>query len=548
VSLWSGPFTEATTIGDLLLRSAAQRGGCDAVVFPGDRRTYGELRAGAIRVARGLHALGVRRGDHVGILMANCPDYVEAFFGISLLGAVIVPINARYKSYELSYVIENADLAVLLTGDIVAEHVDFVALLHEALPGLAASPDPTRLAVPGAARLRSVVLLGRHAAAGMIDRKGFEALAAAVTDQTIATLRELVRLRDIALMVYTSGTTASPKGCPHTHEGIVRNTAAAGERFGIGPADTLWDPLPMFHMSALTPLLFTIGAGATFVSMTHFEAAAAVRQMQEEAATLIYPCFPPVMTALMAEPAFGQADLSAVRVMLNVAPLDTLQLMAKAVPGAAQIGSYGVTEAGGVVSYNDYREADHERQHTVGRPLRGLQVRIVSPDGLPLPAGQRGELLVRGHSVIDGYYKDPQRSAEVIDAEGWFHSGDLCQVDGDGRIAFLGRLKEMLKVGGENVAPAEIESYLSTHPAVRMVQAVGIPDERLVEVPAAFVELKPGMDATEQDLIDFCRGRIASYKVPRHVRFLREHEWPMSATKVQRFRLRDRLLAELESG
>jgi fatty-acyl-CoA synthase len=228
--------------------------------------------------------------------------------------------------------------------------------------------------------------------------------------------------------------------------------------------------------------------------------------------------------------------------MLNVAPVDQLRSMQAALPHAVQIGSYGCTEVGGVVAYNELEDDLDQRLTTCGRPFPGIEVQVVDPDTqTPLPPGAPGEILVRGYSLFDGYHKDPEQTAAVLDAEGWFHTGDLGSLDDGGRISYRGRLKDMLKVGGENVAAAEIESFLCNHPAVKIVQVVGMPDDRLVEVPVAFVELHDGETVGADELIAFCTGRIASFKVPRQVRFV--DQWPMSATKIQKFRLRQQLQA-----
>ena len=536
----------ATTLGDVLRIGAARHPDRTAVAFPDTRRTYAELLADATGIARGLHRLGVRPGDHVGILMPNCMDLVSAFFGVSLLGAVVTPLNARYRPVELAYVVRDADLVVLLTTDLVDEHVDFTDLLHRTFPDLAGQPDVGALSLAGAPVLRAVVLLGARCADGMLDRDTFQELAAAVDAAMVDRAAAAVGDEQVGLLVYTSGTTANPKGCLLTHRGLVRVAREGGVRFTVRDGDVLWDPLPLFHMSGILPMTFTLDAGGTFVCMTHVEPAAALRQMREVPPTLIYPCFPPITMPLIHHPDWPCTDLTQVRVWLNVAPVEVLRLMQRALPHAPQIGSYGITEGGGIVSYNDAHETVRQRELTVGQPVPSSEVRIVDAGGAELPAGQAGEILVRGVGVMRGYYKDPVRTAEVLDPDGWLHTGDLCSLDADGRISYLGRIKEMLKVGGENVAPAEIESFLSRHPAVELVQVVGVPDERLTEVACAYVQLRRGACATSDDLLAFCRGQIASYKVPRHVRFV--DEWPMSATKIQRFRLRELFAAETTGG
>jgi fatty-acyl-CoA synthase len=531
-----------STIGGVLLAGAATFPDRAAIVFPDEQRTYAELLDDAMHIGRGLQALGVRAGDHVGILMPNCVDMVAAIFGIALAGAVATPLNARYRSTELSYVIENADLTVLLSSDIVQEHVDYAELLNEAFPGLTEANDPYELRPAGASMLRSIVMLGERPAPGMISRETFGSLAVRTPTAVIEAAAQRVRGEDVALLIYTSGTTANPKGCQLTHQGVTWIAREGGVCWTVRSGDVMWDPLPLFHMSSIIPLTFVIDAGATYMSMTHFDPAAALRQMRQHPPTLLFSCFPPVTMALINHLDWAATDLSQVRVWINIAPIETLRVMAGALPRAAQIGSYGITEGGGIISFNHAHETQRQLEETVGPPVPSAQVRIVGPTGIDLPLGAQGEILVRGIGVMKGYYRDPERSAQVLDADGWLHTGDLCSIDADGQISYIGRIKDMLKVGGENVAPAEIESYLSKHPGVQLVQVVGVPDDRLVEVPCAYIELREGYSAQPAEFIDYCRGQIAGFKVPRHVRIITE--WPMSATKIKRFRLREMFLEE----
>jgi fatty-acyl-CoA synthase len=531
-----------STIGGVLLAGAAKFPDRVAIVFPDDQRTYAELLADAMRIGRGLYALGVRPGDHVGILMPNCTDMVAAIYGIALAGAVATPLNARYRSTELSYVTENADLSVLLTTDIVEEHVDYAELLDQAFPGLAEASDACDLGLAAVPSLRSIVMLGRRSVRGMISRETFESLADGVPAAVVEAASNGVGREDVALLIYTSGTTANPKGCQLTHQGVTWISREGGVRWTVREGDVIWDPLPLFHMSSFIPLTFVIDVGGTYVSMTHFDPAAALGLMRQHRPTLVFSCFPPVTMALITHPDWARTDLSQVRVWINIAPIETLRVMARALPHAAQIGSYGITEGGGIISFNDARETQRQLEETVGPPVPSTEVRIVGPTGIDLPRGTAGEILVRGIGVMKGYYRDAERTAQVLDEDGWLHTGDLCSLDEDGQISYIGRTKDMLKVGGENVAPAEIESYLSKHPAVQLVQVVGVPDDRLVEVACAYIQLREGFSVEPAEFIDFCRGQIASFKVPRHVRLI--SEWPMSATKIKRFRLREMFLEE----
>jgi acyl-CoA synthetase (AMP-forming)/AMP-acid ligase II len=531
-------------LSHFLLRSAQRDPEREALVFPGVRLTYQELAERAWSVARSLLALGVKPGDHVGILMTNHPDLVVSFFGISMTGAVIVPFNARYRTVELGELVEDSDVRVLLTHDSADEHIDFAALLHEALPGLAEAEDPTALRLPSHPKLRSVVMMGAKEPAGMISRRAFDALADRVDDAQVKIRIENQAVRDPAIILYTSGTTSAPRGAIHTHESFGRIWISTGEVFGTTPEDRHWNGLPLFHVAALGCLIWIIGHGATFISDYHWDPGRALETLERERATQFFPAYQPIMEDLLAHPRFPEADLSALRVFLITAQPEMLEKFQKRLPHAIELTMYGGTE-GGPVTVTRLDDSLEDRMRTSGRPHRGLELRVVDEQGRVLGPGETGIIQFRGWNTLSGYYKSPEKTAESMPGEGWVTMMDLGVLDEKGQVLFLGRAKETLKVGGENVAPQEVEAHLCTHPAVKLAQVVGMPDERLVEVPAAFVELLPGAEATEEELIEHCRGRIASFKVPRLIRFIDGDEWPMSATKIQRFKLRDRLLAEL---
>jgi fatty-acyl-CoA synthase len=540
-----------TTIGDLLLTAADRHPDSLALVFPDRTLTYRQLADGALRRARALQALGVRPRDHVGVLMHTCAEFVETFFAIAFCGGVVVPINARYKSSELAYVIENGDLVTVVTTDAVADSVNFVERLNGAFKELQRSRDPRALKVAGAPKLRNIVLLGRTRAKGYLTEADFDAAARTSDEMDVHRARLRVRVRDVGLMLYTSGTTANPKGCLITHEAMVRNSIALGRhRYRLTQGDRMWSPLPMFHIAAVLPMLAIFDVGGTYLTMGYFDAGVALRMLEKYKVTALYPSFVTIMQGLVYHPTFHDTDLSRVKLMNSnfaVQPPGVAEPIMAAMPQALQVGSFGMTEAAGTVCTGGWDETEARRITRLGKPLPGLEVRIVNPEtGHDLKNGMRGEVLVRGYSLFEGYYKDAEKSAQALDADGWFHTGDIGSLDDDGTIMFHGRIKDMLKVGGENVAAAEIEGLLGRHPAVKLAQVVGIPDAKYVEVPAAFVELKPGSKASEKELIDFCRREISSFKVPRQVRFV--DEWPMSSSKIQKFRLRDALVKELGLG
>lgn len=358
---------------------------------------------------------------------------------------------------------------------------------------------------------------------------------------------EGVRPSDVAVILYTSGTTAAPKGCMLSNTAFLVPCAdMARIRFGIRPGDRLFDPLPLFHLGAITPLGACVAGGGAFCGMRHFDAALEVDFLLRLRPTLAYPVWETIWVQVMDQPGFAGIDFSCLRDIHLVGVPERLREYQDRLPGTPLTTSYGTSE-GAPATFTVPGDSEEVRLNTVGLPAPGVTLRVVDPEvGTDLPPGHSGEIIYRGPMVFDGYYRDPEGSAAMKDAEGWLHSGDLGMLRGDGRLVYQGRIKDMLKVGGENVAAAEVENLLIQHPSVSLAYVVGAPDRHCSEVPAAFVELKAGAQASEAELIDYCRGRIATFKIPRYVRFVTD--WPMSATKVQKAVLRQRLREELEAA
>jgi fatty-acyl-CoA synthase len=541
----------ATTLGDLLLTAWDRDPDKLAVVFPGQSVTYGALVSGAMNRARGFAVLGVRPGDHVGILLPSGIGFIENLFALAMCGAVSVLMNARYKAPELAYVTENADLTMIVTSDEIADHADFVARLSKALPGLT-SHDPAKpLALAATPKLRHVVLLGGNSAAGFVDEARFVGDATGTNDAAVHKARLGVRLRDTCMILYTSGTSANPKGCLLSHEAIVREAINLGRnRWEFDADDRIWSPMPLFHIAAMLAMLAAIDAGGTFYGQPHFDAGESLRQIEQDRPTMLFLPFVTFYQAMIAHPDFEKTDMRSVKLMNScfaMMPASVSDAFRRKTPEALQCGTFGMTEVSGIATTGGYGMEPELGFTMLGFPMAGVDFRIVDLEtGADLPTGERGEVLVKGYSLFDGYYRDPERTAQALDAEGWFHSGDIGSLDANGHLMFHGRFKDMLKVGGENVAAAEVEAVLAKHPGVRLAQVVGIPDSRLVEVPAAFIERNGGPAATEAELIAFAKTQIASFKVPRHVRFI--EEWPMGASKIQKFKLRQALVDELGLG
>jgi len=529
-------YVEVPTLGGLLVRACQRYGDRDAIAVDDDRLSFAGLHRRAVSAARGLSALGVGRGTRVGLFMPNCLAFVEYMFAITSLGAVVVPVNSRFRSRELAHVIADADLGLIVTSDSAADIGRHPLRLAEVLDGQRGGARPI------------AVCAGRSDLDGFIGEQELLELGDQVPAQTVADASARVRLRDTAAILYTSGTTAMPKGCVHTHEGLVRNGLSAGRtRFQLTTSDRFWDPLPMFHVGFLAPLIACLDAGTALLAMSHFDSEDALDLIEHERATWLYPAFQAVVQPLLDASSFTTRRLPHVRMVMCVGLPPLLRRIQAAFPQAELLSTYGSTETGGVITYHEPDATPEQRATTCGTPYRGVEIAIkdISSDQR-LAAGQQGEILVRGFSVLEGYLNDPRATAAALDPEGWLHTGDLGLVDDNGHVVFQGRLKEMIKVGGENVACSEVEALLAEHPAVAVVHVVPAPDPRLEQVVAAFVELRPGATATDEELIGFCRGQIASFKVPRYVRFV--EEWPMSATKVRKADLATRIADDLAAS
>ncbi|MEV5647192.1 AMP-binding protein [Nocardia sp. NPDC052254] len=518
-------WAEVTTLGDLLDRRAQEHPDRIALSFPGIELDYAQLAARAEVLARGLLASGIAPGDTVGILLPNCPDSIAALFAVSLVGALPVPINSRFKEFELSRVVGHSRMRLMFVG----------------------SSTPVPPAVLGeAADLRTVVQLGAgEVPAGQLTERDFLAAAAHVDPDAVRARSSMVRVRDAALVMYTSGTSASPKGALISHEALIRFASGAAEtRLLLTGEDRVWTPLPLFHIGAVAFAIASLYAGCRFSHVGFFQPGTALEQLESERCTVALPGFETVWLPVVDHPDFASRDLSALRVVMTVGVPERVRDMATRLPHALQVSCFGMTEAASFLSLSEQTDTLEQRITTGGRPLPGMECRIVDArTGADLAPGAEGELLFRGTNCFDGYLHDPELTAASFDDAGWFHTGDVAVMDDEGRVTFVSRVKDMLKVGGENVSAVEVEDFLLRHPAVRIAQVVGAPDSYYVEVPAAYIELEPGATVTEQEVIDFCLGNIATYRVPRYVRFV--DEWPMSGTKIKKYVLRERIADEL---
>lgn len=501
-----------------------------ALVADDDRVTYRELQRIVDSYQHLLASCGVERGTRVGVLMPNSVELIAVVLSAWRLGALVLPINTRYRADELRFVLADSGVAVLVAMAPAPGAPDLRIRIRDAVGLDAGAPVDGPVDVAAAPQLRHVLCAPKYTSVTEAPPRPAAAPARTTTDAD-----------EDLLMIYTSGTTANPKGCVHHLPTFMRTARFTADAMGVAEGDVVWDPLPLFHTGGLLPLLGALDRGATFCTAAHFDAKRALELIERERVTAAYPAFSTLLTEMLDSPYFPQADLSSVRWILAIGPRGLLERVQQAIPSAVQVSCYGCTEIGGVVVYNRADDSAELRATTAGVAFEGVELQVIDPvGGSPVAAGEPGEIVVRSASVLRRYHGDPK---SPVDTGGWFHTGDLGRIDADGHLVYDGRLKDMLKVGGENVAASEIERVLCQHSSVTLAAVVSIPDDRLLEVPAAFVELKPGRSAQPEELIEFCAQRLAGFKVPRIVRFVTE--WPMSATKLQKFRLREQLLADL---
>jgi fatty-acyl-CoA synthase len=532
----------AKTLYQFLAEGAETRGDAEALVTMTARLTYRDQLQAVRHAAKAMHGLGVRRGDFVGILHGNNETWITLFYAAAMIGAVTVPINTRFKAGELGFCLKQADVKVLFTAERFL-NIDFLSFLRSAEPAI-------DRALPGAALplLREVIVSGDDIPRAGKSWTEFLALGSAVADEVIEGAAAAVRPDDLLLIQFTSGTTAYPKAVMLTHDNMLRDACAVGLRMGIRADDRYFNCRPFFHVAGTTlSLLVALTAGACLVTLPTFEAGAALAMMADERCTLTSGN-DTLFQLMLGHPSFDPSVLC-LRGGWAAAGPETVRNIIERMGAREVCVAYGLSEASPNVVLNDYRDPIELRIAGLARPHEGVEVRIVDPpSGVMLPAGASGEIQVRGWNVMRGYYNDPQETAKAFTPDGWLRTGDFGILDPDGRLRMVGRLKEVFRVGGENVAPAEVEEVLLAHPSVASAQVVGVPDARLGEVGAAFVTLKADADANESELIAFLQRRCANFRVPRYLAIVESFDAiGMTASgKVQKNRLREHAIKEFK--
>lgn len=529
---------EKRTLGSLPDGMARKLPNREALVFEAQRFTFAEVAAAVDSAAKALMALGVRQGDHVCLWLNNCDDWIFILYGLAKIGAVQVPINTRFRTRDLAYVLRQSDSVMLITHD-VSGPVDYLDMVRQVVR---LSGEGAEVSDPDYPRLKRVVIVAEDARPGTTAWHAALQAGAAVSDEALRQRAETVDCDAPALIMYTSGTTGFPKGVVHTHN-LVRNVEERVYRLAITPRDVILNYLPLFHAfgyseGALTSML----SGAKQVVTPTFDAPACLDLIEREGVTVMHG-FETHMKDLSDAQEAQPRDLRTLRTGLFAAGMHSATPIcrrgARLLAPFNALSGYGMTEVWIGAALGALDDDESQRTESSGYPAPGYEMRIVDPDsGAVLGPNVPGELQVRGYCLMLGYYNKPEETAACYTADGWFKTGDTAYWRDDGYLRFLGRYKDMLKVGGENVDPMEVEGLLLEHPGIHQVAVVGCPDDRLAEVPVAFVQPAAGQVLEAAALIDSCRGKLASFKLPRHVVFV--EDFPMTASgKIRKTELRD---------
>ena len=537
------------TIGDCFDDTVARVPERDALLslHQGLRYTWKELQQAVDQAARALLAVGVEKGDRVGIWSPNCAEWTITQFATAKIGAILVNINPSYRTHELEYALKQSGTSTLIlqgafkTSDYVATLAELAPeLKNERAPALKNAPAP--LSCARLPELRRVVCLDAdRALPGMLSWQKLLAHADEVSAERLAEVQASLQFDDPINIQYTSGTTGAPKGATLSHHNILNNGFFVARTMGFSERDRLVIPVPLYHCFGM--VMGNLGCMTHGAAMIYpgdgFDPQATLRAVAEERATALYGV-PTMFIAELEHPDFERYDLSTLRTGImagSICPIEVMRKVIERMHMEEVTICYGMTETS-PVSFQTQTDAPLEKRvTTVGTIHPHLEVKLVSPEtGAVVPRGETGELCTRGYSVMLGYWNNEEATAKSIDGAGWMHTGDLASMDDEGYGAIVGRIKDMIIRGGENIYPREIEEFLYTNPAVADVQVVGLPDEKFGEEVCAWIRLKQGTKATEDEIRTFCRGQIAHYKISRYVVFV--DEYPTAVTgKVQKFKL-----------
>jgi fatty-acyl-CoA synthase len=528
------------TLGDLLDERAMTRPHADAVVFRGVRLTYAALKARADELARAFLAAGVRRGDRVAALLPNRPEWLITLFAASKVGAITVGVSTFSSAREIAWTVEHCRPAAVVTLESFRGR-GYLGALYATCPELARSA-PGQLRSERLPELRAVICIDERRHDGIDRFDDFLGRASAVREADRAAAQAQVAPGDLAYILYTSGSTATPKGVTLAHGSVVENGFAIGERQHLTAADRLWLAVPLFwSFGSANALPAVMSHGGAIVLQESFEPGEALALLDEEGCSVYYG-MANMARAMLEHPDRPRRRLAAMRTGLTIGLPEDIRMTMEAVGARQLCNVYGSTETYGNCAVTDAGDPLALRLETQGLPLPGMDIRVVDPaSGRVLARGEVGELRVNGH-VTPGYFREVEQTRAAFDGDGYFRTGDLGLIREDGRVSFRGRFKEMIKTAGMNVAPLEVEAILASHDAVKQAYVVGVPDRDRGELVVAAIELREGADATTEALAAFCRERLAHYKVPTRFVLRKADEFPRTPTgKVHKPRLRDEL-------
>lgn len=510
------------------------------------RWSYGELKARVDAHAAGLIALGLEPGDRVGIWAPNCWEWVVTQFATAKAGLILVNINPAYRLAELEYALEKVSCRALITAESLKTS-DYIAMLGELLPEVPQS-KPGKLNSKRLPDLQWLIRLGSTKSPGFLNFEDIPAVAGEEHRRRLKELEGKLQFDDPINIQFTSGTTGAPKAASLTHHNIVNNAYFTGLQMKLGREDRMCIPVPMYHCFGMVlGTLCCVAHGATMVfSSAGFDAHAVLETIAQEKCTALHGV-PTMFIAELDEPDFKSFDLSSLRTGIMAGAPCPVELM-KRVMTAMHLSeitiAYGMTETGPVSFQTSVDDPVERRVTTVGRVLPHIEIKIVDDEGRVVPCGTTGELLTRGYCVMPGYWNDPERTAKAIDEARWIASGDIAILDEEGYCQIVGRIKDMLIRGGENIFPREIEEFLYTHPKIEEVEVFGVPDKKYGEEVCAWIKLREGESAGAQEIRDFCKDQIAHFKIPHYIRFV--EEFPMTVTgKVQKYIMREQMAKEL---
>ncbi len=543
------PFIE-DTIGTVLEKVVANDPDREFMVYPDRdlRFTYKEFDERVNTFAKGLLAIGIGKGDHVGIWAKNVPDWLTFMFATAKIGAVLVTLNTAYKSHEVEYVIKQSDMKAIAIIDGFRD-VNYIDIMYELVPELK-TQQRGKLHSERFPFLKSVIFIGQEKHRGMYNSAEILLLGKHGDEDHFQRIKQSLDCNDVVNMQYTSGTTGFPKGVMLTHRNILNNGLSIGDRQKFTSDDRVCLPVPLFHCFGIVlGVMAVLTHGATHVMLELYDPLMVLAAVQKEKCTALYGV-PTMFIAEYTHPMFKMFDLSSLRTGImagSTCPIDSMKKVINEMNCKEITIVYGLTESSPGITQTTTDDPIELRVSTVGTVFPHVEAAVLDPETYePLPPNTIGEICCRGYNVMKGYYKMTEETKKAIDENGWLHSGDLGTCDENGYYRITGRIKDMIIRGGENIYPREIEEFLYTVDGVKDAQVVGIPDEKYGEIVGAFAMLNDGIQLTEEDIQDYARTKIARYKVPKHIFFVKEY--PLTASgKVQKFKLRELAIQLLEN-